>query len=179
MVDVPLEPIPRKSDDQPGCPLTFDRFYRDNYRAVVGLVYALSGSRSVAEELAQDAFLAAHRRWGDIARYDNPGAWVRRVAMNGARSRRRRARSELRALVRLRGARQLPVELPDDEGRFWAAMRSLPRRQAQVLALHYYEDRSINEIAQTLACSDGTVRAHLHRGRSALAKRLGTREDLS
>ena len=59
--------------------MTFEELYRRDFTAVVGLVYALSGSRHAAEELAQDAFLAAHRAWGRIGGYDDPGAWVRRV----------------------------------------------------------------------------------------------------
>ena len=44
----------------------FEDFYSQEYSAVVGLAYALSGSRSGAEDLAQEAFLAAHRNWHRI-----------------------------------------------------------------------------------------------------------------
>ena len=51
-------------------------------------------------------------------------------------------------------------------------MRALPARQAQAVALHYLEDRSLAEIARILGCAEGTVKAHLHRGRRALADAL-------
>lgn len=54
----------------------FDSFYRAEFEAVAGLAYTLSGSRLASEDLAQEAFLAAYRRWDEIGRYDNPGAWV-------------------------------------------------------------------------------------------------------
>ncbi|MCJ7725771.1 MAG: hypothetical protein MUP76_05210, partial [Acidimicrobiia bacterium] len=57
----------------------FETFYRTEYRPVVGLAYALSGSRIAAEDIAQDAFLAAHKQWDRVAFYDRPEAWVRRV----------------------------------------------------------------------------------------------------
>ena len=60
----------------------FEHFYRAEYRAVVGLAYALSGSRLAAEDIAQDAFIAAHRAWDRVGTYDQPGAWVRRVVAN-------------------------------------------------------------------------------------------------
>jgi DNA-directed RNA polymerase specialized sigma24 family protein len=63
--------------------------------------------------------------------------------------------------------------LPVDDADFWRTVRSLPRRQAQVLALRYLEDRSDAEIAHILGCSEATVRAHLHNGRTELAVRLG------
>jgi len=60
----------------------FDQLYRSDYRRLVALAYGLSGSRSAAEELAQEAFLAAHRRWNEIGAYDDPSAWLRRVVVN-------------------------------------------------------------------------------------------------
>jgi RNA polymerase sigma-70 factor (ECF subfamily) len=56
-------------------------------------------------------------------------------------------------------------------------LRSLPVRQAQALALYYYEDKSVAEIARVLRCGEATVKTHLHRGRRALATKLGCEED--
>jgi len=152
----------------------FDDWYRGEYRAVVALVYTLSGSRGASEELAQDAFMEAHRRWDSISGYENPGAWVRKVAMNKARSRLRRRGAEARAYARqLALDRQRPKELPEPADHFWAEVRSLPRQQARVVALHYLEDRSVDEIAEILDISPGTVKTHLHRGRATLAIRFG------
>ncbi len=64
----------------------FPDWYRSEYHQVVALVCVLSGSRWAAEELTQDAFIEAHRRWATIRTYDDPGAWVRKVAVNKARS---------------------------------------------------------------------------------------------
>jgi RNA polymerase sigma-70 factor (ECF subfamily) len=61
---------------------------------------------------------------------------------------------------------------------FWVAIRTLPPRQAQVVALHYLEDRSVAEIAEILAVTHGTVKRHLHDGRRSLARRLSLEEEL-
>jgi DNA-directed RNA polymerase specialized sigma24 family protein len=63
----------------------FEDLYRREFRAVLALAYALSGNRWVAEDLAQDTFLAAHREWARIGLYDDPGAWVRRVVRESLR----------------------------------------------------------------------------------------------
>ena len=63
-----------------GQPLRFEEVYLREFPRVFALAYALSGSRWAAEDIAQDAFVAAHRQWGRIGGYDDPGAWVRRVA---------------------------------------------------------------------------------------------------
>jgi RNA polymerase sigma-70 factor (ECF subfamily) len=154
-------------------PRAFDDFYRSEFPAVVGLAYALSGNRSGAEDLAQEAFLAAHRNWGRVREYDKPEAWVRRVVVNLSVSFLRRRRTEARTLVRL--ARRREPALPELEAMdagFWAAVRSLPKRQAQVVALRYLEDLPIVEIGRILGLAEGTVKAHLHAARNALAARL-------
>lgn len=152
---------------------SFEELYRRELAAVIALAYVLSGSRMAAEELAQEAFLSAHRRWGDIGRYDDPAAWVRRVCVNRSVSLIRRRASEARALARLASRRVLPEELPPDCDVFWSAVRRLPRRQAQVVALYYLDDRPVAEIATVLGCAAGTVKAHLHRARRSLATELG------
>jgi RNA polymerase sigma-70 factor (ECF subfamily) len=98
---------------------------------------------------------------------------VRRVVSNRAVSGLRRRLAEARALTRFANRRELPVELPTDGEAFWTAVRRLPGRQAQVVALHYLEDRSVADIAAVLDISPDTVKVHLHRGRKALASALG------
>lgn len=156
--------------------IAFDAFYREHFRRVATLAYGLSGSRSAAEELAQEAFAAAHARWPQVQSMVDPGAWVRRVAMNKARSAFRRHQAELRALGRFKAQRQLPAELPEAHDAFWRAVRSLPSKQAMAVALHYADDRSIEEIAAVLGCSPGTVKTHLHRARLTLHDRLARKD---
>lgn len=154
----------------------FERFYEREFRSVVGLAYALSGSRVASEDLAQEAFIAAHRNWEKVGSYDKPEAWVRRVVSNLSVSRFRRRATEIKALTRLAGFGTQPAslpELPQEAEDFWSNVRKLPKRQAQVIALHYLEDRPVAEIAEVLECSPNTVKVHLHKGRQRLAERLG------
>ena len=136
----------------------------------------MSGSRAASEDLAQEAFIAAHGNWDKIGTYEKPEAWVRRVVSNLSVSRFRRRTTEMKALTRLAGFRNetsvLPT-LPSEAEDFWSHVRKLPRRQAQVIALHYLEDLRVAEIAEMLECSPNTVKVHLHKGRQKLADRLG------
>lgn len=151
----------------------FTALYRSDFDRVLALVYALSGSRVAAEEIAQEAFTAAHREWARISGYRDPGAWVRAVAMNHARSGVRRRAAEARALVRLRARPQPLAELPADAEAFWRQVRALPRMQAIVVALHYADDRRVDDIAELLQIAPGTVKAHLHAARRRLAQTFG------
>ena len=154
----------------------FESFYRAEYRPVVGLAYALSGSRIAAEDIAQDAFLAAHKQWDRVAFYDKPEAWVRRVVSNLAVSFFRTRMREAGAIARLKSRSEYLPELPEHDAVFWKQVRALPKRQAQSLALYYLEDRAVAEIADILGCSPSTVKVHLHKGRASLARKLGERE---
>jgi RNA polymerase sigma factor (sigma-70 family) len=148
----------------------FEAFYLRDYQAVVQLAYALSGSRLAAEDIAQEAFLRAFRDWEAIR---NPSAWVRKVAVRRATRIMHRRLLEARALGRLVAGRGLAIaELPEQDAQVWRAVRALPRRQAQVIALRYVADVPVAEIAQTLGVAEGTVKAQLHRARQALATRL-------
>ncbi len=151
---------------------TFEDLYRRDFSRLVALAHGLSGSRSAAEELVQEAFLAAHRRWHRIEAYADPSAWLRRVVVNRSVSVVRRRVAEGVALSRLGGRRALPDELPENDEAVWRAVRALPHRQAQVVALYYVDDRPVSEIAEILQLAEGTVKAHLHHARRALARTL-------
>lgn len=175
----PIRPVPDVGDRE-----AFDALYRDEWSGLVALGWSLTGSWARAEELTQDAFADAYRRWAEVSGLDRPGAWVRRALINRSASDHRRRGVETRGL-----ARWSSRTAPDDDTAgadrtgdaavdrigdpaFWAAVRSLPTRQAECVALHYLEDRSIADIALVLGCKESTVKVHLHRGRSALAARL-------
>ncbi len=136
----------------------------------MALAIAIAGADR-AEDVAQEALLRAHRDWDRIARYERPGAWVRRVAINLATSSARRRSAEGRALARLGARPQAPVPPPEVDG-FWALVRRLPGQQAAAVALHYLEDRPVAEIADVLGCAESTAKVHLHRARNALAASL-------
>jgi RNA polymerase sigma-70 factor (ECF subfamily) len=148
---------------------------------VAGLAFVLTGSWTAAEDLTQDAFFAAFRRWDQLRGYDKPGAWVRRAVANRAVSWRRRIGSEARALTRL-GGRAAPgvdhATIPSHDRDVWALVRRLPPRQAQVFALTYVEDLPIDRVAAILHIGEETARTHLRRARAALVSDE-QREDLT
>ena len=141
----------------------FDRFYNREYQA-------MTGDRQQAQDLTQDAFVAAYQKWDTI---DTPSAWVRTVVANRAKSWFRSRYREARALMRLRQPEpDLPAELQVESAQFWATVRSLPARQAQALTLFYLEQLPAADIGRILGCSESTVRVHLTRGRRNLAAKL-------
>jgi RNA polymerase sigma-70 factor, ECF subfamily len=158
-------------------PEPFDSFYRREFPRLVALAHALAGPAQAAD-IAQEAMIVAYGQWDEVRSYTSPAGWVRGVCSHKAVSVVRRFGAETRALARLRLRRPPPIaaDTTDDEP-FWQAVRELPRRQAQVAALHYALDLSVADIAVTLDCAEGTVKAHLFRARAALADRLRPDEE--
>jgi RNA polymerase sigma-70 factor, ECF subfamily len=172
-------------DEDPSRPLllgaeSFESFYRREFPRLLVLAAALSGAAN-ADDVAQESMLVVYRRWDEIRSLVSPVGYVRQICLHKAVSVVRRRAVERRVLHRL-GSRLRPASepLPEDSELFWREVRLLPRRQAQVVALHYALDLSVADVATTLDCAEGTVKAHLSRARASIATRLGQiAEDLS
>jgi RNA polymerase sigma-70 factor, ECF subfamily len=153
---------------------SFVAFYDEQYRPLLAFSASLCSDIHAAEDLTQDAFLAAERRWDALSRFDRPDLWVRRVVANRARSRWRRLASEERRARRLsdaaRSAHVTGISVAETD--IWSLVRLLPPRQAQVVALTYLDDRSIADVAAILDIGVETVKTHLRRGKAALARAL-------
>jgi RNA polymerase sigma-70 factor (ECF subfamily) len=154
----------------------FEEFYRAEVPGLVALARGLAPPE-VAEDIAQEAMLVAMRRWPQVREMEHPQAFVRRVCANLAVSAFRRRLVELRALGRA-AAQPAPALAADEHEEFWRLVRALPRRQAQSVALHYLFDLSVSQVAQTLGCSEGSVKVHLSRGRETLARHLEARTEV-
>ncbi|MEV4411341.1 sigma-70 family RNA polymerase sigma factor [Catellatospora sp. NPDC049609] len=142
--------------------------YAGCFRRLVVQLYAVTGDLGEAQEAVQEAFtraLAAPRRF---AKLDNPESWLRRVAVNIARTRHRRRRM-LDGLLRRVGPPPVVADHSPEHLALLAALRQLPEHQRYVLALHYFVDLPIDEVAQTLHISVGTVKSRLSRARRVLA----------
>jgi RNA polymerase sigma factor (sigma-70 family) len=153
----------------------FDDFFAAEYRRLVVLATALCGSRVFGEDVVQDVMFDASRRWAKLSAYDDPARWATgAVARRSSNVRRGRFR-EARAVTRLAGRREVePAALPVLEGdTFWNAVRALPRRQRECVALRYLDDLTTAEVGRVLGINETTVRVHLHAARSALAIALG------
>jgi RNA polymerase sigma-70 factor, ECF subfamily len=150
---------------------SFDDFYVREFRPMVALAAAVAGSHLLAEDIAQEAMTRVYGRWDRVSRYDKPGAFARRIVINLAASRRRRDAVAERGRTHLGLLQALP---PPDEPHeaVWAAIASLSPNQRAAVALHYLEDRPIDEIAEILGCAPPTARVHLHRARARLATLL-------
>ncbi len=145
------------------------RLYAASFRRLVGIVALVSSDRAEAHDVVQEAFARLLPRWAQVGRYDDPEAWVRKVAFRLLSNRRRNARR----LV-LGGHRDVPdLPPPGTEGVDVArALAALSLVQRQVVVLHHLLDLSVEETAAELGIPVGTAKSRLFRARAALAPLL-------
>lgn len=160
--DAPIGPAELRlvDDREPGFAALFDL----ERQPMVRLAFLLVGSEALAEEIAQEAFATVYVRWHGL---DNPGGFLRRCVVNGAKSSlRRRALERRRALDRPEGSTDLGArELLD-------ALATLPPSWRAVVVLRFYAGQTQEEIAETLGMRLGTVKSSLHRGLAKLREAI-------
>ncbi len=153
---------------------SFSEFYAASFKGLATQLYVYTGDLGAAQELVQEAFCRAFTRWEKLSTYEDPVAWVRRVAFNLANNRWRRAKV---ALKHLAGHREQHTDGPNpDRVAAVAALAQLPAAHRRALVLHYLADLPIADIAEQEGVAVGTVKSWLHRGRNTLAALLGEEE---
>ena len=157
----------------------FDDFYVFEYPKLVGAVRLITGDAETARDAVDEACARAWERLERGESIDVLGAWVRVVAVNVARGGIRRHGSERRALERLatmaKRTSQDATTGAGDAIDIHRVLAQLPRRHREVIVLYYFLDQPVDAIAVELGIPTGTVKAALHRARSALAAQLDTR----
>ncbi len=152
----------------------FEAFFREHYRVVVCLARSVLGDSQGAQDVAQEVFLAAYRRFpGD---YGRAAGWVRvaavHTALNALRGERRRDKRQ--RLVQEVGSFPSAEDTVIDRearGEVRRVLARLPRRSAAVLVMRH-GGMSYGEIAEALGIKVGHVGTLLRRAESALRKEM-------
>lgn len=151
--------------------LDYEAFYATNMERLIRSLTATLGSRVAAQDAAQEAMVKAYRRWDDVSRYANPMGWCYRVALRqGQRSWRKFGREQLTDTF----AAQATVG--EEEGlrpELVKALLELPLTQRSVVVLRVFMGWTIEETAEALDISTGTVSGRYQRGMDSLRHRIG------
>ncbi len=154
--------------------MDFAEFYREAKDDCLRTVLVSVGDQDTAQELVAEAFARAWASWRTVSSHPAPRAWVVRTALNLSVSRWRRHRREVAladpGVVADRpdgGASDRPVDAT-----IMAALRRLPARQREVVALRLFLDLDTARTAEVLGIAPGTVKAHLTRATAALREEL-------
>jgi RNA polymerase sigma-70 factor (sigma-E family) len=145
----------------------FTEFMLGTWPRLVRLGYALTGDRSLGEDLAQTALAKAYASWPKVARAGDPEAYVRKIVVNACRDgfRKRHVAEVL--------TDSLPEVMTSHTASFeqrpalFAALMTLPAGQRAVVVLRYWLDLTETQTAAAIGCSVGNVKSQASR---ALAK---------
>ncbi len=149
-------------------PPDFETVYRQSYGRLLGLARTVLADQGAAEEVVQEAFARCYASWDRVENRHDPVPYVRSAVLNLCRSRFRRRAPALRAVPDAPSA-ETEAAQGSRRARILEALRDLPDRQREVVALRYFGELSTAETATALGIAPGTVKAHLHRAVHALA----------
>lgn len=150
----------------------YEALFVQEYSKVVRVLFFIVHDQGRAEELTQDAFVQLLRHWSKVQQYDQPGSWVRRVAIRLAVKAVAREQRVATAWTRVDYERSDHLAAFPVAPETLAALQDLSGDERAVVVLHYFEDRPVNEIAWLLQCSSSAVKTRLHRARRRLAEVL-------
>lgn len=148
-------------------------------RAAISSAARVTRNEYMAEDAAQDAFVAAWLKLNTLREPEKFGAWVCRIAKNCARNIMARYREyisfdliENQELETGECVDENLLQISEEESPVSESVNRLPEKVKKVIKLHYFEGYSVAEIAAILAIPAGTVKYQLHEGRKKMRKEL-------
>jgi RNA polymerase sigma-70 factor, ECF subfamily len=153
--------------------VSFERLYQQHHPRVQRLCRMLLRDRAEAEETGQEVFLKMFKQYQENTWPDDWGAWLTRVTVNACHDRRKsgwwkwwRSSDGGIQLSEYPSSTRTPEQEAlgrEQRVHIWRAFRKLSARQQEVFVLRYLEGWSTEEVAKTLAISEGSVKNHLFR----------------
>jgi RNA polymerase sigma-70 factor (ECF subfamily) len=161
--------------------VSFPTFYKQYYPLLVRILVSQSCDTRWAEDVAQDTMLAAYSKWEELLGYERPDSWLFKVAIRRLRRIEAKIRRErpypdgVLSATRDLGLAAAEDNWVNDHLEVVAGVRALPRRQAEVIALHFLADYTLEETADLLGISLSSVKTHKQRGLESLKKQGDSR----
>jgi RNA polymerase sigma-70 factor (sigma-E family) len=171
-----LATVSRRADE------LFEDFVRSRSAHLYRLALLLTGHQADAQDLLQVVLERAYRRRSALARDVDPEPYVRKAMVNAAIDRQRLLGRRSEHPLEEAGSRaelRDPIGQVADRDLVLRLLAQLPPRQRTVVVLRFWEDLPEAEVARTLGCSLGTVKAHSSRGLARLRQLAGSQHALA
>jgi len=143
------------------------------------VAYSVLRHRQDAEDVAQEAFVRAHRRFRQLRDRDRFRAWLVRttwrLAIDHIRRTRRRAAREQEHVTATPLSTEDTAAAAERAAQLWAAIDALPEKLRMVTVLAAMNGHDIRQVAQLLSLPEGTVKSRLFLARQHLKERLNDR----
>lgn len=158
-------------------PAGFEEFFRHYAPVVRRYLLWREAETAVLDDAVQLTMMSAYRYWDRVQQMDPPNGWLFKVAAQRLQDVRQVAHRQrmLQDAVRKAGlpADADPTRVSDQRLDLLAAVRKLPPRQQEALALREQFGLPYKDIAEVMGVAPGTVRAHIHQAHQTLRTLLG------
>ncbi len=156
----------------------FAPLYLAHYPSIVAHIHRRTGNAHASQDIAAETFI---RAMNGLARYQPRGLsfrhWLLRIATNETnRFLHRAARRRVHEHAAAHADAATRASPPESEAAEYvqSVLLKLSTDHQTVIALHYFESLSVDDMARVLGCRVGTVKSRLSRARAALAELLGS-----
>lgn len=161
----------------------FERFFHAHEGTMLGYLWRITGDEQASHDIAQETFLRAWQRFEQVSRYEQPRAWLFRVATNLASNHRRHRSIQSAALAQLTYGQSAATDSAIDpatgvaeSATVCAALLAMPVKQRSALVLRVVYGLSIPEIAEALGATSAAAAMTLSRARESFRARYTQEE---
>lgn len=154
----------------------------ERYQSLVcSVAYNRCGNLAQSEDLAQDAFILAWQKLGDLKEISKFKAWICTIVRNLAYRSSQRSGSSVTRAAHLDAVAEVPAETEspseravsaEEETLAWQALADMPEAYREPLVLFYREEQSVARVAEALDLSEDAVKQRLSRGRKMVQQHL-------
>lgn len=162
------EPMSRRSERD----RDFSDFVLSSRRRLLATAYLLCGDRHAAEDLVQTALAKLYVAWPRVRRAGAEHAYVRKILVNASIDVHRRSWQQERSVADVPEEAARPGYDPAERDELIRALDTLPPRQRRTIVLRYWLDLSIEEVADDLGVTTGTVKSQCAKGLAKLRQQL-------
>jgi RNA polymerase sigma-70 factor (ECF subfamily) len=158
--------------------LEFEARLADSAALAVRVAYGIVRNRGDAEDVAQEAFARAYRRFSSLRDREKFRGWLVRMtwrlAIDFRRSQKRRQNREdaVMAITPQSGDFAQDAVARERSARLWAAIDQLPDRLRVVIVMTSIEGYGVKEVAQLLGVAEGTIKSRMFEARQKLREAL-------
>ncbi len=144
----------------------FEILYRRYYDKVFAIARGVLIDADEAADAVQEIFTLVYRHLGRFDRRSKLSTWLFRIAVNRSIQEARKHRFKNRTLELTEAAgKEAPPEHEEMDPLIQAALSKLSPQDRAILSLFYWEELSLNEIAESIGCNENAAKTRLYRAR--------------
>jgi len=168
-----------------GSAVAFERLVARYERLVFKVAFGCIGQRDSALDVVQNVFLKVHRNLSGYRIEGDFKNWIARIALNESinwkRTQKRHQAKELdeRVVVPLPPKQESLIRERETWEMVKRSMETLKPKYRAAIALRYFEEMSVREVAEILRCSEGTVKSMLFRSLKQMRLNIGISEEVA